>query len=157
MLICAFLYRCQWCKIHNKFLEFDVQLLARSGLFEFSFYCYCSLFCYFATLQSTLAHCRRESHTNLILITVFYFHFNPKVIEILCMNWIFFVVSLTNERCLALFPLRAIVRDSHHHESLTRHKQDAPAQKLSSGFDEWSCTVVITATPRRHWKIHLRM
>ena len=26
-----------------------------------------------------------------------------------------------------------------------------PAQNLSSGFVEWSCAVVITTTPRRHW------
>ena len=31
---------------------------------------------------------------------------------------------LTDERYLALFPARFIVRDSHHGEFLTRHKQD---------------------------------
>ena len=28
-----------------------------------------------------------------------------------------------------------------------------PAQNLSSGFDEWSCAVVITTIPRRHYDI----
>ena len=32
---------------------------------------------------------------------------------------LFFLVWLTGERCLALFPATAIVRDPHHCESLT--------------------------------------
>ena len=34
-----------------------------------------------------------------------------------------FVVWLTNERRLALFPSRTIVRDPHHHEPPTRREQ----------------------------------
>ena len=36
--------------------------------------------------------------------------------------WIVFVVWLTDERRLALFPARTIVRDPHHHESPTRRE-----------------------------------
>ena len=42
--------------------------------------------------------------------------------------WIVFVVWLTDERRLALFPAETIVRDPHHRESLTRRGQ---------GF--WTC------------------
>ena len=38
--------------------------------------------------------------------------------------WIVFVVWLTDKRCFALFPAGTIVRDPHHRESLTCHKQD---------------------------------
>ena len=38
--------------------------------------------------------------------------------------WIVFVVWLTDERHVTLFPARTIVRDPHHRESLTRSKQD---------------------------------
>ena len=38
--------------------------------------------------------------------------------------WIVFVVWLTDERRLALFPAGTIVRDSHHLESPTRREQD---------------------------------
>ena len=38
--------------------------------------------------------------------------------------WIIFVVWLTKERHLALFPARTIVRDPQHCESPTHHKQD---------------------------------
>ena len=34
-----------------------------------------------------------------------------------------FVVWLTDEMCLALFPARTIVRDPHHRESPTRREQ----------------------------------
>ena len=37
--------------------------------------------------------------------------------------WIVFVVWLTDERHLALFPAGTTVRDPHHHESPTRRKQ----------------------------------
>ena len=37
--------------------------------------------------------------------------------------WIVFVVWLTNERCLALFPTEATVRDPRHRESPTRREQ----------------------------------
>ena len=36
---------------------------------------------------------------------------------------LFFVVWLTNERHLALFPFGTIFRDPHHHESPTCRKQ----------------------------------
>ena len=36
---------------------------------------------------------------------------------------IFFLVWLTDERRLALFPARTNVRDSHHRESPTRREQ----------------------------------
>ena len=35
----------------------------------------------------------------------------------------YFVVWLTNERCLALFPAGTIVRHPHHRESPTRREQ----------------------------------
>ena len=35
-----------------------------------------------------------------------------------------FVVCLTDERCVALFPAGTIVRDSHHRKSPTRREQD---------------------------------
>ena len=63
--------------------------------------------------------------------------------------WIVFVVWLTNERRLVLFPAGTIVRDPHHRESPTRRAGFEPAQNLSSGLVEWSCAVVITTTPRR--------
>ena len=34
------------------------------------------------------------------------------------------MVWLTDEKCLSLFPVRAIVRDPHHCESPKRHEQD---------------------------------
>ena len=37
---------------------------------------------------------------------------------------LFFVVWLTDERRLALFPAATIVRDPHHRESPTRRQQD---------------------------------
>ena len=39
-------------------------------------------------------------------------------------EWIVFVVWLIDEMRLAIFPAGAIVRDLHHHESLTRREQD---------------------------------
>ena len=36
---------------------------------------------------------------------------------------LFFVEWLTGEMCLALYPVRTIVRDPHHHKSPTRCKQ----------------------------------
>ena len=68
--------------------------------------------------------------------------------------WIVFVVWLTDERHLALFPARIIIRDPHHLESLTRHEQDLNLQNLSSGFVKWSCAVVITSTSRRHVRMY---
>ena len=40
------------------------------------------------------------------------------------MNGFVFVVWLTDERLLALFPAGTIVRDPHHRESPTRREQD---------------------------------
>ena len=58
------------------------------------------------------------------------------------MNFIF-VVWLTDERYLALFPAGTIVRDPHHRESPTRHAQGLNLRRtnLSSGLVEWSCAV----------------
>ena len=58
--------------------------------------------------------------------------------------WIVFVVWLTDERRLALFPAGTIVRDLHHRESPTRRAGFEPAQNLSLGLVEWSCAVVMT-------------
>ena len=62
--------------------------------------------------------------------------------------WIVFVVWLTDERLLTLFPAGTIVRDPHQRKSPTPRELE-PAQNLSSDFVEWSCAVVITTTPRR--------
>ena len=52
---------------------------------------------------------------------------------------------------VALFPARIIVRDPHLSRiSDTPRAGFKPAQNLSSGFDESSCAVVITTTPRSH-------
>ena len=48
----------------------------------------------------------------------------------------FFVVWLTDERRLALFPAGTIVRDPHHCESPTCQAGFEPAQNLSSGLVE---------------------
>ena len=44
---------------------------------------------------------------------------NKMIIVILMMTMNCFVVWLTNERYLALFPVKTIIRDPHHRESLT--------------------------------------
>ena len=44
--------------------------------------------------------------------------------DMMMMNWIVFVVWLINERHLALFPARIIVRDPHDLKSLTCREQD---------------------------------
>ena len=63
--------------------------------------------------------------------------------------WIVFVVWLTNERRLVLFPAGTIIRDPHHRESLKCCEQvrtyAEPEFRLG-----WSCAVVITTTTRRH-------
>ena len=63
--------------------------------------------------------------------------------------WIVFVVWLTYERRLALFPVGTIVRDPHHLKSpIRRHAAGfQPVQNLSSGVSEWICAVEITITP----------
>ena len=42
---------------------------------------------------------------------------------------LFFLVWLTNERGLALFPTTTIVRDPHHRESPRRRKQNLNLRK----------------------------
>ena len=49
---------------------------------------------------------------------------------------IVFVVWLTNERRLALFPAGIIVRDPHHRKSPTLSKQGLNLQNLGSGLIE---------------------
>ena len=55
---------------------------------------------------------------------------------------------------VALFPAGTTVRDPHHRKSRESTPQAGfePLQNLSSGFDEWSCAVVITTTSQRYWK-----
>ena len=66
--------------------------------------------------------------------------------DILWRWWIIFVVWLTDERRLALFPA-GNVRDLHHRESPTHREQHLNLRKtLSLGFVEWSCAVVITTS-----------
>ena len=49
----------------------------------------------------------------------------------------FFVVWLTNQRCLNLFLAGTIIRDPHHRESPTLPQAGFElALNLSSGFDE---------------------
>ena len=67
--------------------------------------------------------------------------------------WIVFVVWLTDERRLALFPAGTIVGDPHPSPSRIFDKPRAgfePAQNLSSGFVKWIIAVAMTTTPRRH-------
>ena len=64
--------------------------------------------------------------------------------------WIVFVVWLTDERRLALFPAGTIVRDPHYRACPTLRAGFESAQNLSLGLFEWSYAVVITTTPRRH-------
>ena len=66
--------------------------------------------------------------------------------------WIVFVVRLTEERHLALFPAWTIIRDPHYRKSLTsdpRRARFEPVQNQSSGLIEWSYAVVINTTPQR--------
>ena len=60
--------------------------------------------------------------------------------------WIVYVVWLTDERLLSLFP----VETSPSRISDTPPAGFEPAQNLSLDFAEWSCAVVITAAPRRY-------
>ena len=63
---------------------------------------------------------------------------------------LFFVVWLTNERRSALFPAWTIVKDSPPSEVSDMPRVGfKPAQNLSWGFSEWSCSELITTTPRR--------
>ena len=65
-----------------------------------------------------------------------------------------FVVWLTDEGRLALFPAGTIVRISDRISpsqiSDTLRGEFKPPQSLSSGLVEWSCAVVITTAPRPH-------
>ena len=45
-------------------------------------------------------------------------------VEVMMMMNCFLWYLLTDERHLALFPARTIVRDPHHRESPTRHEQE---------------------------------
>ena len=54
---------------------------------------------------------------------------------------LFFVVWLTGERRLVLFPTGTIIGDPHHCESPAHRKQGLNLRR--------SCTIVITATTRR--------
>ena len=58
-----------------------------------------------------------------------------------------FVVWLTDERRIALFPKRTIVRDPHHRESLTRREQDL---NLRRTWVQAFLNEVITTTPWRN-------
>ena len=70
----------------------------------------------FSSLDSTiLAFCERLDFKS----SPKYFH----VWGIWLMMMIWFVVRLTEERRLALFPARTIVRDPHHRESATCREQ----------------------------------
>ena len=57
---------------------------------------------------------------------------------------------LTNKRSLILFAARTIVRDPHYQEYDISWPGFELVQNLNSGFDEWSCAVVITTTPQHH-------
>ena len=66
-------------------------------------------------------------------------------------RWIVFVVWLTDERRLVLFPARTIYcqRSSPSCISDSPRAGIEPAQSLNSGLVEWGCAVVITTTLRR--------
>ena len=48
--------------------------------------------------------------------------------------WIVFVVWLTDERLLTLFPAGVIVRDPHHRESPTRREQGLNLRRICTDF-----------------------
>ena len=64
--------------------------------------------------------------------------------------WIVYVVWLTDERRSLISSRDHSQRSSPSRISDTPRAGFEPAQNLSSGFDEWSCAIVITTTPRRH-------
>ena len=80
---------------------------------------------------------------------------------VMMMNWWWtvFVVWLTDERLITLFPAGIIVRDPHHRESLTHRKQDWTCaeskfrlcwMKLCSSDNHYTTApLMITTTPRR--------
>ena len=55
--------------------------------------------------------------------------------------WIVFVVWLTDERRLALFPSATIVRDPHHREPPTRRKQGLNSKRFNSRV--WIARVLV--------------
>ena len=63
--------------------------------------------------------------------------------------WIVYVVWLTDERRSLISSRDHCQRSSPSRISDTPRAGFEPAQNLSSGFDEWSCAIVITTTPRR--------
>ena len=60
----------------------------------------------------------------IYIYTCIYIHVYRLIHRLMMMMINCFVVSLTNERCLALYPAGTIIRDPHHRESLTGCKQD---------------------------------
>ena len=66
------------------------------------------------------------------------------------------MVMMTDKIPLPLFLVETIVRDPHHLESPNMlWAEFERVQNLSSGSVEWSCAVVITATPQRHSTLSL--
>ena len=71
-------------------------------------------------------------------------------------KWVLFTEWLTDER-----RLRLISKQDHYERfsplqiSDTPQAELEPEQNLSSDFDEWSCTVVITTTSRRQFWMNL--
>ena len=55
-----------------------------------------------------------------------------------------FCGMVTDERRLALFSAGTIVRDPHHHESLTRQTGFKPAQNLSSSDNHYATEKVFS-------------
>ena len=63
--------------------------------------------------------------------------------------WIVFLACLTKGRCFALFPAGTNCQGSSPLQiSDTLQAEFEPAENLSSGLVDWSCAVVMTATPR---------
>ena len=62
--------------------------------------------------------------------------------------WTVFVVWLTDERRSLISSRDHCQRSSPSRISDMPRSGSEPVQNLSSGFDEWSCAVVITTTPR---------
>ena len=63
----------------------------------------------------------------------------------------FFVIWLTNERRLALFPAETIVGDSHHRESPTRREQDLNLRKQSVYWNILTKKLGGTASAFKHF------
>ena len=61
-----------------------------------------------------LSNSKNIQHLKIIINIIYYMNE---------LNWIVFVVRLTNQMCLALYPTGNIFRDPHHRESPTRRKQ----------------------------------